>query len=101
MIDIGAWRGYFALHGWLQIVKLRCVSLIILPSGQLPALPLRRQCGSKNPFGDRPVSVTIDQIAQRAGVSTSTVARVLRGDVKGVQKRSAKKARDILRISED
>lgn len=47
------------------------------------------------------MSVTIDQIAERAGVSSSTVARVLRGDVKGAQARSARNAREILRISEE
>jgi LacI family transcriptional regulator len=46
------------------------------------------------------MSVTIELIAQRAGVSPSTVARALRGDVKGVQERSAQKIRDILKISE-
>ncbi|TWT92888.1 HTH-type transcriptional regulator DegA [Botrimarina colliarenosi] len=45
------------------------------------------------------MAVTIDQIAEQAGVSASTVARVLRGDVKGVQERSARKSREILRIS--
>jgi len=45
------------------------------------------------------MGVTIEQIAERAGVSTSTVARVLRGDVKGAQKRSAKKSAEILKIS--
>ena len=43
----------------------------------------------------------IDQIAKRVGVSTSTVARVLRGDVKGAQQRSIEKSREILRISEE
>lgn len=47
------------------------------------------------------MSVTIDQIAKRAGVSSSTVARVLRGDVKGAQQRSARNAAEILRISEE
>jgi LacI family transcriptional regulator len=47
------------------------------------------------------MAVTIDEIAERAGVSASTVARVLRGDVKGVQERSARKAREILRISDE
>lgn len=47
------------------------------------------------------MSVTIDQIAERAGVSSSTVARVLRGDVKGAQQRSARRAKEILRISEE
>lgn len=49
----------------------------------------------------RLMSVTIEIIAKRAGVSPSTVARALRGDVKGVQERSAQKAREILRISEE
>lgn len=48
-----------------------------------------------------PVSATVEQIARRAGVSASTVARVLRGDVKGAQKRSARNAEEILRISEE
>lgn len=47
------------------------------------------------------MAATIQQIAERAGVSTSTVARVLRGDVKGAQKRSALKSAEILRISEE
>lgn len=47
------------------------------------------------------MAVTIDEIAERAGVSASTVARVLRGDVKGVQQRSARNSREILRISEE
>ena len=47
------------------------------------------------------MAASIDQIAARAGVSTSTVARVLRGEVKGAQKRSAKKSAEILRISEE
>lgn len=47
------------------------------------------------------MSVTIEQIAERAGVSSSTVARVLRGDVKGAQQRSARRAKEILRISEE
>lgn len=45
--------------------------------------------------------VTIEEIAERAGVSSSTVARVLRGDVKGAQQRSARNAREIIRISEE
>lgn len=45
--------------------------------------------------------VSIDQIAQKAGVSTSTVARVLRGDVKGAHRRSARRVQEILRISEE
>lgn len=44
---------------------------------------------------------SIDQIAERAGVSTSTVARVLRGDVKGAHRRSAERVREILQISEE
>jgi LacI family transcriptional regulator len=47
------------------------------------------------------MSVTIYEIAERAGVSSSTVARILRGDVKGVQKRSADKAAEILRLSKE
>lgn len=43
--------------------------------------------------------VTLEQVAREAGVSASTVARVLRGDVKCVQERSAKKAAEVLRIS--
>lgn len=44
---------------------------------------------------------TIGEIAKRAGVSASTVARALRGDVKGSQKRSIEKALEIRRISEE
>ena len=47
------------------------------------------------------MAATIQQIAELAGVSTSTVARVLRGDVKGAQKRSARKSAEILRISDE
>ncbi|MAT69898.1 MAG: hypothetical protein CMJ58_10280 [Planctomycetaceae bacterium] len=47
------------------------------------------------------MSVTIEQIAKRAGVSASTAARALRGDFKGAQERSIEKAREILRISEE
>lgn len=47
------------------------------------------------------MSVTIDLIAKRAGVSPSTVARALRGDVKCAQQRSALKASEIRRISEE
>jgi LacI family transcriptional regulator len=47
------------------------------------------------------MSVTLELIAKRAGVSPSTVARALRGDVKGAQQRSAKKASEILRISDE
>ncbi|MEM8944366.1 MAG: LacI family DNA-binding transcriptional regulator [Planctomycetota bacterium] len=52
-------------------------------------------------FEDRSLSATINDIAQKAGVSVSTVARVLRGDVKGAQKRSAEKAAEILRLSRE
>lgn len=45
------------------------------------------------------MSVTIEQIAARVGVSSSTVARVLRGDVKGAQERSARKAEEIRKVS--
>jgi LacI family transcriptional regulator len=44
---------------------------------------------------------TIGEIARRAGVSASTVARALRGDVKGAQKRSSQKMLEIRRISEE
>lgn len=44
---------------------------------------------------------TIGEIAKRAGVSASTVARALRGDTKGSQKRSIEKALEIRRISEE
>ena len=47
------------------------------------------------------MAVTIDQIAERVGVSSSTVARALRGDVKGAQKRSSQKVNEILRVSEE
>jgi LacI family transcriptional regulator len=47
------------------------------------------------------VTPTIGEIAKRAGVSTSTVARALRGDVKGSQRRSLEKANEIRRISEE
>ncbi len=47
------------------------------------------------------MAVTIEQIAEQVGVSSSTVARVLRGDVKGAQERSARNAREILRISDE
>jgi hypothetical protein len=39
------------------------------------------------------MAVTIEPIAKRASVSPSTVARVVRGEVKGVPQRSARKAR--------
>ena len=47
------------------------------------------------------MSASIKDIAKKAGVSHSTVARVLRGDVKGAQKRSAQKSAEILRLSEE
>lgn len=49
----------------------------------------------------RRIAVTIERIAKRAGVSPSTVARVLRGDFKGAQRRSVAKALEIQRISEE
>jgi LacI family transcriptional regulator len=45
------------------------------------------------------MSVTIYEIAERAGVSSSTVARILRGDVKGSHRRSAETARRIRQIA--
>jgi len=47
------------------------------------------------------MSVTIYEIAERAGVSSSTVARVLRGDVKETQQRSLKNATRIRRIANE
>jgi len=47
------------------------------------------------------MSVTIYEIAEKAGVSSSTVARVLRGDVKGTYRRSAENADRIRRIAEE
>ena len=44
---------------------------------------------------------SIGDIARKAGVSHFTVARVLRGDVKCAQKRSAAKSAEILRLSEE
>jgi DNA-binding LacI/PurR family transcriptional regulator len=41
------------------------------------------------------MSVTIYEIAERAGVSSSTVARILRGDIKESHRRSAETARRI------
>lgn len=43
--------------------------------------------------------VTIYEIAERAGVSSSTVARVLRGDVKGSSRGAAKRAATIRRLA--
>ncbi|MCA9261168.1 MAG: LacI family DNA-binding transcriptional regulator [Planctomycetales bacterium] len=47
------------------------------------------------------MSVTIEQIARRAGVSPSTAARILRGDFKGLQQRSIAKAKEVQRISQE
>jgi LacI family transcriptional regulator len=47
------------------------------------------------------VPVTIYEIAERAGVSSSTVARVLRGDVKGTSSGSAKRIAHIRRLAEE
>jgi LacI family transcriptional regulator len=45
--------------------------------------------------------VTIYEIAERAGVSSSTVARILRGDVKESHRRSAETAQRIRRIASE
>ncbi|HMP06699.1 MAG TPA: LacI family DNA-binding transcriptional regulator, partial [Lacipirellulaceae bacterium] len=45
--------------------------------------------------------VTIYEIAARAGVSSSTVARVLRGDVKGASRGSAHRVAQIRRLAEE
>jgi DNA-binding LacI/PurR family transcriptional regulator len=47
------------------------------------------------------MSVTIYEIAERAGVSSSTVARILRGDVKGSHRRSADTAQRIRRLARE
>ena len=47
------------------------------------------------------MSVTIYEIAKQAGVSSSTVARVLRGDVKETQERSLKNADRIRKIADE
>ncbi|MEO1497527.1 MAG: LacI family DNA-binding transcriptional regulator [Planctomycetota bacterium] len=47
------------------------------------------------------MSVTLKQVANRAGVSPSTAARILRGDVKGSQDRSARKVADVIRASDE
>ncbi len=47
------------------------------------------------------MSVTIYEVAERAGVSSSTVARILRGDVKESQARSAETARRVRRIAQE
>jgi DNA-binding LacI/PurR family transcriptional regulator len=45
------------------------------------------------------VSVTIYEIAERAGVSSSTVARILRGDARGSHPRSAETAQRIRQLA--
>ena len=47
------------------------------------------------------MSVTIYEIAERAGVSSSTVARILRGDVRQSHRRSAETAERIRRIARE
>lgn len=47
------------------------------------------------------MSVTIYEIAERAGVSSSTVARILRGDVRGSHRRGAETAQRILRLARE
>src|SRR3972149_4920323 len=47
------------------------------------------------------MSVTIYEIAERAGVSSSTVARILRGDVQGARRRSAATAQRIRRLARE
>lgn len=47
------------------------------------------------------MSVTIYEIAKRAGVSSSTVARVLRGDVKGASQGSAARVAHIRRLAKE
>src|SRR5262245_19803555 len=47
------------------------------------------------------MAVTIYEIAERAGVSSSTVARVLRGEVKGASRNSAKRMSEIQRLARD
>ena len=47
------------------------------------------------------MSVTIYEIAERAGVSSSTVARILRGDVRESHRRSAETARRIRRLASE
>jgi LacI family transcriptional regulator len=47
------------------------------------------------------MSVTIYEIAERAGVSSSTVARVLRGDVKGSSQSSAARVARIRRLAKE
>ncbi len=47
------------------------------------------------------MSVTIYEIAERAGVSSSTVARILRGDIKGSYRRSAETAQRIRHLANE
>ena len=47
------------------------------------------------------MSVTIYEIAERAGVSSSTVARILRGDVKESHRRSAARAKCIRQLASE
>jgi LacI family transcriptional regulator len=47
------------------------------------------------------MSVTIYEIAERAGVSSSTVARILRGDVKESHRRSVETAQRIRRLASE
>ena len=47
------------------------------------------------------MSVTIYEIAERAGVSSSTVARILRGDIKESHRRSAETAQRIRRLASE
>lgn len=47
------------------------------------------------------MAVTIYEIAERAGVPSSTVARVLRGDTKGATRKSAARAAKIRRLAEE
>jgi LacI family transcriptional regulator len=47
------------------------------------------------------MSVTIYEIAERAGVSSSTVARILRGDIKESHSRSVETAKRIRRIASE
>jgi LacI family transcriptional regulator len=47
------------------------------------------------------MAATIYEIAARAGVSSSTVARVLRGDVKGASPRAATRVAHIRRLAEE
>lgn len=47
------------------------------------------------------MSVTIYEIAERAGVSSSTVARILRGDVKESHRRSAERAQRVRKLASE